>query len=126
MAMKILRTATEIESPYVGDGGAPSCYVAAYRRVLQSPRADRRFKRLFAAAETPAGRLYALAGLYWTDGDELETLLPPYLADDETRVPQLDTCLYSEETVATVAARIEDGFWPEQWAYGLPVEGAPP
>jgi hypothetical protein len=126
MAMKILRGATTIESAAVSDGGEPSCYVMAYRRMLQSPRADKQFKRLFATAETPAGRLYALAGLYWTDPEEFEGLLPRFLADEQTRVPQLFTCLGSEETVADVAARIEDGFWPEHWAYGLLVEGAPP
>jgi len=126
MAMKILRGATTIESVAVSDGGEPSCYVMAYRRVLQSSRADRRFKRLLATADTEAGQLYALAGLYYTDPEAFLAVAPRYLADTESRVPQLDGCASSEETVAAVAARIADGHWPKQWALGLPVEGPPP
>lgn len=65
--------------------------------MLQSPRADRRFKRLLATAETPAAQLYALAGLCFTDPGEFRRVVPPYLANNPEQdnpvsaAPRLDS-----------------------------------
>src|SRR5262249_32622348 len=71
-AFEALRTADEFQSTHIGEAGVLSPYVEAFRIVLAAPRADELFRAIYARA-TLAGKLYALAGFYFTDSAAFET-----------------------------------------------------
>jgi len=112
-AMFVLQQATEIQSSHLGPVSAPSCYAVAYRHVLEQPDAAKRFQALFASA-TPAGRIYALAGLYDTDRPTFSRLL-----DAELQVPRnytiVNTCIESNISAAEVRKNLEDGVFSAWW-----------
>jgi hypothetical protein len=63
---QVLLTAPQFEDDAIGYAAQPSRLVAAYRILLKEPSADAAFKSLLESA-TPAGQLYALCGVYYTD-----------------------------------------------------------
>jgi hypothetical protein len=65
-AFATLAAAAQFEEPFIGIGASPSGLVAACRALSAEPGADSAFKALLGEA-TPAGQLYALCGLYFTD-----------------------------------------------------------
>lgn len=65
-AYQTLLLADGFEENFIGFAANPSKLVAAYGVLLQQAEADEVFKQLLKQA-TPAGQLYALCGLYFTD-----------------------------------------------------------
>jgi hypothetical protein len=65
-AYQTLLTAKQFEGDAIGYSAQPSELVGAYRILMKEPEADAAFKSLLANA-TPAGQLYALCGIYFTD-----------------------------------------------------------
>ena len=80
VAMEILRRAERVESSSLGPAGAPSCLAAAYRHIKQQRNAGALFLDL-ARNATPAGRAYALAGLYATRRADFDVLAAEFARD---------------------------------------------
>ena len=67
-AYQSLLTAPRFEDDAIGFAAVPSKLVGALNVLLQEPNGDAAFKSLLLKAK-PAGQLYALCGLYFTDYD---------------------------------------------------------
>jgi hypothetical protein len=65
-AYQVLLIAEQFEGEVIGYAAEPSKIVEAYRVLLKEAYADAAFKSLLEKA-TPAGQLYALCGVYYTD-----------------------------------------------------------
>jgi hypothetical protein len=68
-AYQVLLTANRFEDDaddVIACAAQPSKLVEGYRILLKEPSADRAFKNLLERA-TPAGQLYALCGIYYSD-----------------------------------------------------------
>jgi hypothetical protein len=68
-AYQVLLTASRFEDDaddVIACAAQPSKLVEGYRILLKEPSADRAFKNLLERA-TPAGQLYALCGIYYSD-----------------------------------------------------------
>jgi hypothetical protein len=76
-AYDLLLRAKEFEGPYVGYLVVPSPQAAAFRLIRKDRHAHRIFKTLLRRG-TVAGQLYALCGLYYTEYEEFERLIPDY------------------------------------------------
>jgi len=90
------------ESTAIGGGGNFSPHVRAFRTILESAEADRAFKRLLREAP-PAGQLYALCGLYWTDKAFFDEAVKPYLTDFREIVAQSGCVLWRRPIREVVA-----------------------
>ena len=90
-AMEVLRHATDFESVHVGIGGWLSTNVVAFRVILSHRRAAELFPELYATA-TPAGKLYALCGLYFTDPAAFAREVPR-MAADRSPVTTFNGCI---------------------------------
>jgi hypothetical protein len=66
LAFEALAMSDHMETLFVGGGASRSWLARHLRLILDSPRADRILKALWAQPK-PAAKLYALCGLYWTD-----------------------------------------------------------
>jgi len=112
VAVEILRHAERVESNSLGPAGVPSCLAAAYRHIKQQRNAGALFLDL-ARNATPAGRAYALAGLYATRRADFDMLAAEF-ARDAQPIETVDTCLVSRDTPAAILWRIRNGdFWVE-------------
>ena len=76
---QVLLLALEFEDDEIGIAQDSSQLVNAYRVLLKERYADAAFKSLLAKA-TPAGQLYALCGVYYTDHDFFRTVVERYAA----------------------------------------------
>lgn len=65
-AFEMLLKADRFENDAIGYAASSSKFVGAYRVLLNEVAADAAFKSLLENA-TPAGQLYALCGIYFTD-----------------------------------------------------------
>jgi len=65
-AFDILLNTTTFKSSFVGISGSPSEQAIAFNLVLGGPNPGKAFRNLFNRAN-PAGKLYALSGLYFTN-----------------------------------------------------------
>ena len=65
-AYQTLLTANQFEGDAIGYAAQPSKLVEAYRLLLKESASDVAFKSLLERA-SPAGQLYALCGIYFTD-----------------------------------------------------------
>ena len=65
-AYQALLAADQFEESFIGIAAQPSHLVVAYRTLLKETEADSAFKQLLEQA-SPAGQLYALCGVYFTD-----------------------------------------------------------
>jgi hypothetical protein len=104
---RLLRSADMFEGAAVGFGGTTPEVVLAFRKILAHPQGDLYFKRLLDEATLP-GRLYGLAGVYFTDQEALAELAPPYL-DSNAQVQTFFGCIMGPLSVAELAGRIVDG-----------------
>lgn len=113
-----IRTVTVVSDGHDGRAGTTPESVHAFRRLVRSPGAAERFAELLKDA-TPAGRLFALCGLYFTDPEAFRSALPAFERSEE-RVRHQAGCMISEEPVADLihspyapVIRIEPGASPD-------------
>jgi hypothetical protein len=76
-AYQTLLLANQFEDNFIGVAAQPSKLVAAYRSLFKEPEVDSAFKHLLEQA-TPAGQLYALCGIYFTDHPFFLTAVEKY------------------------------------------------
>jgi hypothetical protein len=97
----------------IGAAGQLSKHVAAFRSLLADPRCDPAFKELVAIGGTP-GRLYGLAGTYFTDPAFFRQVIVRYRMS-AAPVIFLNGCNYGHETVGEVVKLIENGDLPRSF-----------
>ena len=108
-AMRVLRTAPSFSSASVGFGGVVPDAVVAWLTILSQSSADSLFLELLGMA-TPAGRMYALAGLRAIDPREFERQAG-ILRRDASPVNTLVGCIGSTMTTAQIVAELDRGMW---------------
>ncbi len=107
-AYRLIKTAPRVWPDGWGIAGAPSCYAAAYRVLLTSPDASSQFSRLFETG-TPAGKLYALAGLQQTKSPLFDRYSHSTFAESKAPVEVFEGCVIREQPIATIVARLLSG-----------------
>lgn len=95
-----LERAERFETGNVGFAGTPSTYIASLRTIMREPLAGDILEYLFEQA-TPAGKLYALSGLYSTEPLYFGRAVEMLKTSGET-VQVLNGCLMSSEPVAKI------------------------
>jgi hypothetical protein len=107
----LLRSAEAFTPTCLGVDGTLSPEALAFRRILDHHRAAEYFMDLLTSPRAP-GRLYGLAGVYFTDPATFPDLIAPYL-DSAEKVPVWagDDLVLGE--VRTIAAGIENGVIPQ-------------
>jgi hypothetical protein len=90
---QILLLALEFEDDEIGFAQDSSKLVNAYRVLLKERDADAAFKSLLDKA-TPAGQLYALCGVYYTDHDFFRTVVEKYAERTNFVKTHLGCCMF--------------------------------
>jgi hypothetical protein len=108
-SMDILRSAHRFEAGAVGAAGSVPTSVVAWLTIARSRTADSLFRELLFTS-TPAGRLYALAGLRKTNPG-LFTDVARHLRMTDTSVPTLNGCIGTTEPMRTLVRDLERGEW---------------
>jgi hypothetical protein len=109
---ELLKNADKFYGAHIGFGGITPPTVYAFRDLLDHPKADDSFKKLIESAMMP-GKLYGLAGVYFTDPSSLPGLSQQFLESSET-VPTLFGCILCDVEVKELAQRIVDGSLPNE------------
>jgi len=113
-AMRLLADAKRFESSGLGVGAFPSRYVQAWKQLRSTSDADAQFKRLWAAARTPEGRLYAIAGFYYTDRAAMRRLS----RTAEWRGIDIETqfgCIGGRLPAVVVIEQVVERVWPRDF-----------
>jgi len=122
-AYEVLRDTGLFSDTYVGEMAQLSPEVAAYRvLVRRSSRAE--FERLLAEAR-PAGKLYALCGLYQLRADSFAQAAEE-LARSVESVIVVVGCLVWERPVSEIVEEIVSGDWPKQFLPPIPISSSCP
>ena len=103
--MLLLNTDT-FAGPMNGRGNRPSQQVAAFRLLLQLDDRAEVFSDLFRRA-TPAGKLYAVCGLYFSD-PVLFGIACNDLATLEGSIRTHFTCIIASSTIRSIVGRKDD------------------
>jgi len=106
-AYAALRTESVFASSAVGYVGMPSRQGRHLRTLLAQRNAPVIFEHLWREA-APAGRLYALIGLYLTAPEHYARLAPAAMKD-QAEITMMFGCILTRGPAATVAAEIEHG-----------------
>ena len=106
-AYEALRAESLFASAAVGVGAMPSHQGRYLRTLLAEPDASVIFEQLWRDAG-PAGRLYALIGLYLT-APEVYKRLAPAAATDQAPIATMFGCIVSQAPAAVVAREIARG-----------------
>jgi hypothetical protein len=117
-----IKNETTFCSTMVGAGGAVPKVVSAFRTLLWQPQADSAFKSLLVEAK-PAGQLYALCGLWFTDPAAFK-IAAGKLSKSREEVETLFGCIGMRRPVAEIveskdpgAVRLKDNTQTvKQWA----------
>ena len=99
-AYATLAGAAQFEEEFIGFGAIPSDLVAACRALRAEPNADSAFKALLNEA-TPAGQLYALCGLYFTDHAYFLEKVEAYKSRGED-IPMQSGCLVLGQRMSAI------------------------
>jgi hypothetical protein len=112
---EILLSAEAFCGAHIGIAGKTPLTVHVYRELLDHADADDNFKELIEAGTLP-GKLYGLAGVYFTDPSSLPDLSRQFLESAES-VPTFFGCILSATPVGTggIGTR-RRGNWPSAWA----------
>ena len=114
-AFQQLLTADAFEHVNVGYGGVLSDGVKAFRLLLWQPGADGAFKQLIARGR-PAGQLYGLCGVYFTDHAYFVEAAERFRGIT-TPVPFQDGCIEMKTPVGKIVFSPEPNVirlkWPE-------------
>jgi hypothetical protein len=108
-SMDLLRHAPRFEAAAVGAGGMVPTSVVAWLTIARSPTADSLFRELLYTS-TPAGRLYALAGLREVNAP-LFTDAARHLRTTDIRVPTFSGCFVASERMNMLVRELERGEW---------------
>jgi hypothetical protein len=107
-ARRLLTKAPSFQSDGIGIAGAPSCYAAAYRVLVEQPDAPDLFRSLYRHG-TPEARIYALVGLHTVDPESFRELrTDPWVA----KAPPIRTqfgCSGGQEQATVLVQAITDG-----------------
>ncbi len=103
----MLRQANTLQSSRIGQEARLSQQSLALRVLQQRPDAARQFEALFAQAQHPAGKIYALIGLKETNPAQYQRLKAGLDPEQKVRVRSADVIF--EETVSALLVRIESG-----------------
>ena len=112
-AMHLLRTAPTFSSASVGYGGVVPDAVVAWLTIVSHSSAPSVFFELLDTA-TPAGRMYALAGLRAIELPQFE-LQARFFRHDASPVNTLIGCIGSTMTTAQIVAELDRGMWIEEF-----------
>jgi hypothetical protein len=104
--------------PWEGHLATP---VLAWQELFRHPDAAGAFAKILREG-SPAGQLYALAGLYRSDSATFDRAIPQYLASRDS-VSALISCAPSREAIAQLTAEIARGAWTKELTVGHPVAG---
>lgn len=110
----VLQHADSIESAATGVAGAESHSVRAYRQILSRPGSSRYFARIFRDA-TPAGKVYALAGLYETDRRAFDQLVQTDFLGSSTKLMFLQGCVGDTIPESEVREKLMTGYFSRIW-----------
>jgi hypothetical protein len=99
-AYEALLVTEQFEDLAVSSGGKLSELVQAYRVLLKEKDADAAFKALLERA-TPAGQLYALCGIYYTDHDFFLTVVEKHKVRSDY-VRTMFGCIVSKIRVSSI------------------------
>jgi hypothetical protein len=113
-AIGILQSAERLESSHVGDWGVASCSVVAYRHIIRQPDAAATFKALVEKSG-PAGRIYALAGLYEVDRAAFERLIAAAQEGSPATFERVSTCVVTAPSKQEVFALLRSGELSAWW-----------
>ena len=94
VAYQHLLETDRFEDLYIGLDGHLSPKVQAFRQLLNEDVANEKFQQLLKEA-TPAGKLYALCGLYLTDPNFFNSIIGQY-RDNECMVNTFAYCIISK------------------------------
>lgn len=95
-------------------GGVESWYVRAYRQILARRGAASDFVDLYQSA-TPAGKVYALAGLYDTDRRTFERLVQNEFIGESGQLMYLQGCVGGPISAAEVREKLASGYFSRIW-----------
>lgn len=122
LAAEVLRNAVAFDAPQIGVAGITPTEVLAWRVVQQGQAHDSIFTNLLATA-TPAGQLYALAGLryslyvvgadssiYWSASSRL--------GRSKRFVPTMIGCIESFRPQHELVKEIDTGSWTSEFLVG--------
>ena len=116
MAINILQNAERFSSAGVGYAGITPNEVMAWRVLFFRADADSTFQNLLETA-TPAGQLYALAGLRFRN----DVVFARAAARFEGRLDRVQTvrgCIVGASTVGELVAEIRKGDWVRDYLRG--------
>jgi len=113
-AYQLLRAPGAFSGPTVGVAATTPDTVKALRVILKDPAAENIFKQLLAEA-TPAGQLYALAGLYVINPEFARRVAKPY-ESNQTMVQTQFGCVNAEMPISKVTKQILEGGLPRALA----------
>jgi hypothetical protein len=116
MALTILQSAQSFNSAGIGYAGLTPNEVMAWRVVFFRADAESTFLNLLETA-TPAGQLYALAGLRFRNDDAFERAAAR-LEGRLDRVQTIRGCIGGAATVAELVAEIRKGDWVRDYLRG--------
>ncbi|MGE0710691.1 MAG: hypothetical protein AB7N76_11870 [Planctomycetota bacterium] len=121
--LQILVEATELCGPRTGEAGEATWSVTALRLVLDRPTAREDLLWLLEHAQ-PAGRLYALCGLWWLDRPTYEARVGAFLQDRREVSYLAEGCCGDRRSVRSIVSRdIASGSLPRglcEHAWGRP------
>lgn len=105
--VEIVRQADRFAVGGIGIAGTKSRPEVSLRNILKSATADATCRKLVSSG-TMAGQLYGLLGLKLLKSEAYESVASRYL-ESKALVPTAAGCIFGEETVASVAQRINKG-----------------
>ena len=122
LAEEVIRSAVAFNAAQIGFGGITPTEVLAWRVILQSPGRDSVFRDLIETA-TPAGQLYALAGLryglYVVGTDSMEYWsASTRLSRNSALVLTTSGCIVSRAPVSELVKQIDTGSWTSEFIAG--------
>ncbi len=109
-AYDVLRDAEMFSGDGVGFAGLMPATVEQFRVLIAEPEADAAFKTLMGEA-TPAGQLFGLAGVYFTDAGRFAHYADHFRRSSE-RVSIMQGCIMQRTSVGRVVPDIADGTFP--------------
>src|SRR5438105_4655723 len=113
LSVAVLKHAESFKGAAVGVVGVTPNEVLAWRVLFSSPDRDEVFRDLLSTGSL-AGRLYALAGLWFEDANEFATAATA-LRDQGGTVVTVSGCIASTESVRELVHQIQSGSWTREF-----------
>ena len=123
LATSVLRASPRFTSATVGYAGMTPNEVLAWRVIFLSPDGQKVFTTLLSTA-SPAGKLFALAGLRYGDSLAFVRAASQLRAMGGT-VQTVRGCLGGPEAIADIVSTIEQGDWTREFIVGTTIPVPP-